>query len=103
MVDEKIVTKINFFIHSLKKHGLEISSVYLYGSFALGKAGPDSDIDVAIVSEGFTGNIARDIKTILPALKEADPKIEPVRFRPSDFQDEDPLVWEIKNKGIRVF
>ncbi len=102
MVDKKIVAKVKFFIHNLEKSGLDISSVYFYGSCVSGKAKPHSDIDVAIVSKGFTGDMTKDIKTILPALKEADSRIEAVRFRPSDFQDENPLVWEIKNKGIKV-
>ncbi|OIP37854.1 hypothetical protein AUJ95_07565 [Candidatus Desantisbacteria bacterium CG2_30_40_21] len=103
MVDKKIVAKVKFFIHKLEKSGLDISSAYFYGSCVSGNAKSHSDIDVAIISKGFTGDIAKDIKTILPALKEADSKIETVRFRPDDFRDENPLVWEIKNKGVRVF
>lgn len=29
-----------------------------------------------------------------------DSRIEPIRFHPRDFCDENPLVWEIKTKGI---
>ncbi|KJU83578.1 DNA polymerase, beta domain-containing protein [Candidatus Magnetobacterium bavaricum] len=31
-----------------------------------------------------------------------DNRIEPVPFRPEDFIDEDPLVWEIKRYGIKL-
>ncbi len=29
-------------------------------------------------------------------------RIEPVPFRPDTFVDEDPLVWEIKRKGLSI-
>ena len=31
-----------------------------------------------------------------------DSRIEPVPFRPEDFVDEDPLVWEVKKEGIAI-
>ena len=31
-----------------------------------------------------------------------DSRLEPVPFRPDNFVDEDPLLWEIKKEGIRI-
>ncbi|MDI6839477.1 MAG: hypothetical protein QMD71_01260 [bacterium] len=61
-----------------------------------------SDFDIAIVSSNFTGDPVKDVRTALPALKKSDSRIEPVYFHPKDFRDENPLVWEIKKKGIRI-
>lgn len=39
---------------------------------------------------------------IVDASLRSDSRIEPVRFRPEQFCDEHPLVWEIKKKGKRL-
>jgi predicted nucleotidyltransferase len=75
---------------------------YLYGSYASGSARPDSDIDVALVSEDFTGDRIADQQRIIQALLESDTRIEAVRFRPEDFRDENPLAWEIKRTGVSL-
>ena len=38
---------------------------------------------------------------MIDALLSSDTRIETVRFRPDEFCDENPLVWEIKTKGIK--
>lgn len=90
------------FLAELQQSGLRLTTAYLYGSHATGTARPDSDIDVALISEDFHGNWLEDHKVIIDALLRCDARIEPVRFHPDQFQDENPLVWEIKTKGIKL-
>ena len=40
-------------INCLKEKGIKVNRLYLYGSYANGKPGPDSDIDIAVISSSF--------------------------------------------------
>ncbi len=100
--DGDILKAVNHFLEEVEGSGLRLMAAYLYGSHAQGTARPDSDIDVALISEDFTGNWLEDHRKIVGALLRSDPRIEPVRFRPEQFRDEHPLAWEIKSKGKRL-
>ena len=102
MVKREDLGKIKRLSAALKEAGIKVKTLYLYGSRVKGKAGRDSDLDVAIVSEDFSGDLTADLKSILPALKKSDAAIEPVFYRPEEFREEDPLVWEIQHSGVKV-
>jgi predicted nucleotidyltransferase len=93
---------VTHFLDQVEASGVHLVAAYLYGSYADGTAHPDSDIDVALISEYFTGDWLEDHRKTIEALLLSDPRIEPVRFRPEEFCDEHPLVWEIKRKGRRL-
>ena len=100
--DGEILKAVTRFLEEVEGSGLHLTSAYLYGSHAEGMARPDSDIDVALISRDFTGDLLEDHRKIVDALLRSDPRIEPVRFRPEQFYDEHPLVWEIRKKGKRL-
>ena len=100
--DGDILKAVSRFLEELERSGVRLAAAYLYGSQATGTAGPDSDIDVALISEDFTGNWLEDHQKIVDALLRSDTRIEPVRFRPEEFCDEHPLAWEIKTKGVKL-
>ena len=102
MAKKTVLKKVQKLAVALKESGLDIKALYLYGSHAKGRAGRNSDIDVAIVSENFSGNFSVDLKPLLSVLKKSDSAIEPTLYRPEDFQEEDPLVWEILHNGIKI-
>ena len=102
MAKKTVLKKVQKLAIALKESGINIKALYLYGSHAKGRAGRNSDIDVAIVSENFSGNFSVDLKPLLPVLKKSDSAIEPMLYRPEDFQEEDPLVWEILHNGIEI-
>ncbi len=83
------------------KGGLKISEAYLYGSRASGTASTQSDIDVAVVSPDLTGDRVQDWYRLNKLAKEIDARIEVVGFRPDQFRDEHPLVWEVR-QGARL-
>jgi len=87
------------FVRAVQQSGIDLDAAYLYGSFAHGTPHAWSDIDVALVSKDLTGGF-EDLEKISPAIHTTDSRIENVRFHPRDFQDENPLVWEIKTTGI---
>ncbi len=103
MVKKADLEKARSFLKELKKIGITIEALYLYGSRAKGTSKPDSDLDIAVISKDFSGDSIRDIKMIFPVIKKADEAIEVTRFRPEDFRDEHPLAWEIKHGGIKIF
>lgn len=82
--------------------GINVKEIYLFGSYAVGKSTSNSDIDIAVISDDFSGNRFKDGLSIARLREAIDLNIEPVTFRPQDFVDEDPLVAQIKRYGVRV-
>ena len=89
------------FVRAIQKTGIRLDAAFLYGSYVLGTARVDSDIDIALVSSDFTHRSADWIK-LRPVLQSMDARIEHVRYRSQDFRDENQLVWEIKTTGISL-
>jgi predicted nucleotidyltransferase/HEPN domain-containing protein len=85
------------FVRAVERAGIRLEAAYLFGSHAAGTPHADSDIDIALVSKDLTGSVA-DLDKIRLAL--GNSRIENIRFHPRDFRDENPLVWEIKTKGV---
>ncbi len=100
--DTNIIVSINEFINRLNKESIRIDALYLYGSYAKGKQHPWSDIDVAIISPDFPEDNFDEMVRLSIIASQIDSRIEIVLYRPEDFVDEDPLVWEIKKEGIPI-
>jgi len=99
-VNRTILRKSNRLVAALQARGLQVQVAYLYGSYAKGHARRDSDIDIAIVSKDLTGDWLDDYCRLTRIADSIDARIEVIPFRPKDFRDENPLVWEIKSFGI---
>ena len=96
-----ILKIVSEFLETLQRSDVQLEAAYLYGSHATGRARMDSDIDVALVSSVFSDDSVGQEK-VIDALLLSDTRIETVRFLPDEFRDENPLVWEIKNSGIKL-
>lgn len=99
---DQAIEIVKNFLDELTKQKMKISFAYLYGSYLTDSVRPDSDIDVAIISDALTGDWIKDWEMLCRIRRNINVKIEPVPFRPEEFCDENPLVWEIKHKGIRI-
>ena len=89
------------FKDSLKKDGVVIEDMILYGSFAKGKKGSYSDIDFCIVSDDFSDS--EEFENFLrKKVLDIDLRIEPIAYRKADFNELDPLVHEIKKYGVTI-
>lgn len=55
-LEKKELNLINKYVDLLKKKGIKVSQVILFGSHAKGNAKPDSDIDIAVISPEFGQN-----------------------------------------------
>lgn len=88
------------YVKELVKNNIPIGEAFIFGSYARGDSGPESDIDLALVSEAFTGDRFEDRRRIIPFRRNIDSRIEPIPFTPGDFQNGGALVKEIKKTGI---
>ncbi len=75
------------FINRVKKSGIVVSNVSVFGSWARGTAGEDSDIDVCVVSFGFGDDYIQEMVDLREIALSVDSRIEPVPFSPEDFRD----------------
>jgi predicted nucleotidyltransferase len=100
-IDPDIQKSLDRFIQEIKKD-LQLEAVYLYGSYAKGKARSWSDIDIAVVARNIQTDIFDERVRLLTLAAEIDDRLEPHPFRLENFDETDPIVHEILRTGIRV-
>ena len=81
---------------------INLKTVYLYGSFAKGNNNEDSDIDIAVVADDFTGDPVEDRLKLMRIRRKVDTRIEPHPFCSSDFKLSNPFAREIIETGIKI-
>ena len=81
---------------------MKIDSVYLYGSYVEGTYSEDSDIDIAVFAEEFTGDRIEDTMKLMKIRRKIDYRIEPHPFKISDFRLDNPYIEGIVNNGLRI-
>ena len=76
------------------------SDIILYGSYAKGNAGPDSDIDIAVVFDTFDGDYWKTVQKLHELTISVDTRIEPVLLQ----RKSDPagFVEVVRREGLRV-
>lgn len=91
------------FKNLLRQRGFPVRRVVLFGSVAKGTARPDSDIDIAVVTEPFHESRIREGGSILLASKDVDVRIETVTLHEEDFDRPFfTLGREIERTGIEA-
>ena len=89
------------FAAELKPLNIRLQKIILFGSYAHNAQREESDIDVALVSEDFTGTGPVDVRPLAHLLaRQPFFYIEPHTFSPAQFTDDNPFVREIKRTGI---
>jgi len=81
---------------------VNLLGLYVYGSYAKGTHKTDSDIDIAVVADTFTGDAIEDTLQLMRLRRGVDTRIEPRPFLPSDFTDANPMAREVMRTGIRI-
>ena len=100
-VREEIVQVAKLYAELLKKE-MQIDSVYLYGSYVTGTFTEDSDIDIAVFAEEFTGDRIEDTMKLMKFRRKIDYRIEPHPFKISDYIQDNPYIQDILNNGLRI-
>ncbi len=103
-IDPKVKKVVHDYTELLRRDRLPIRDVFVFGSRLTRRFRRDSDIDVAVVSPKFSSGFSANKYLLRKAheLPNGDFYIEPHGFHPSTFQDENPLVWEIKKHGVKI-
>ncbi|MBF0336347.1 MAG: nucleotidyltransferase domain-containing protein [Nitrospirae bacterium] len=99
---DAIIEKIKRYINELEKNNIPIQEVILFGSYAKGNQVETSDIDIALISTAFSGDRFDDRRLIVPYRREIDSRIEPMPFKPEDFDNGGLLADEIKMTGKKL-
>ncbi|HHY98662.1 MAG TPA: nucleotidyltransferase domain-containing protein [Firmicutes bacterium] len=98
-------------IYRVKKAALEISKlipldcVYLYGSYAHGRPKPYSDVDVAVVSPAFGGDIIKDTVFLMEHFEKTGLMVEPRAYTREELRQAQAgtfLYDEVLKKGFRI-
>ena len=97
-----ILDKINRFIAELELNNIPVQKAILFGSYANGTANEWSDVDLAIVSDRFTGNRMDDKDMIRKYKAVVGWDISPFPYKPEDFEDSYFVRDEIIKKGILI-
>ena len=101
---ETVNTIVRQYIADVKK-SMPIDKVYLYGSYARGAQGENSDIDICFFSQAFETRRTLDVLTELFYLKikyDKDILIEPNAFPASELYNDNPFVKEILRTGREI-
>lgn len=95
------IKTVKDFVGACKEKNILFNKVILFGSFANGTQREYSDIDVALVSDQFSGMPIADWRMLTPiVIRYSD--IEPHPYTTKYFEEGDPLIEEIKRTGIEI-
>jgi predicted nucleotidyltransferase len=103
-VPEGLRSVLSQYIKDLDRE-IGVEKAYLFGSYAKGKAGNGSDIDIAVFSNRFDNESRIDaIRYLLKkAAKYGGYDLQPVGYGTKKLRDsDDPLISEILNTGIDI-
>jgi predicted nucleotidyltransferase len=93
------IKSVKRYIKELEKNNIPVQKAFIFGSYAKGNPKEESDIDIALISTVFTGDRFEDRRKIVPFRRNIDSRIEPMPFRPEDFQEGGILIDVIKKTG----
>jgi predicted nucleotidyltransferase len=99
-----VIEKVNSFTQELIAHGIPIERVILFGSYAKNQQREDSDIDVALFSNIFSGFGFEDKQLFaLINVKKDYIDIETKTFPSQTYYEQTPLAEMIEKTGIELF
>lgn len=104
-MDKAAVLKIvGAFCQALEAESIRPEKIILFGSHSTGTQRPDSDIDLAVISEDFAGkDYWQRIDALAAAIYRVFEPIEAVAMTPQEWQSGDSLVADYARKGEVVY
>ena len=99
---DSVIETIKKYVNELRNHNIPVQEVILFGSKARGDSRGESDIDIAIISDVFSGDRFEDRRRIVPYRRKIDSRIEPIPFSSKCFSESGNLIDEIKKNGIKL-
>lgn len=89
------------YVRFLKETFSGLKKAYVFGSYAKGSAGADSDIDIAVVFDNVANSFDLQVE-LMKMRRRYDARIEPHVFRTADFDGSNPLAGEILSTGVEI-
>ena len=104
LASRTVIGKVAKYLNVLRRHGLPVSKGIIYGSNARDEAGPDSDIDLLVISPLFDENPRARVGEMWRLASEVDSHIEPVPVGEKRFEKDDvsPLLEIARQEGLVV-
>ncbi len=103
MPNSEIINLVKGYTDTLKKSGISLDAVYIFGSQVKGTMHEWSDIDVAIVSPYLSDKYTEGRFLLWKLRRDTDLQIEPHGFSPEGWKDEsNPMAYEIRKTGVKV-
>ncbi|MGR3218851.1 MAG: nucleotidyltransferase domain-containing protein [Candidatus Anammoxibacter sp.] len=104
MVENSIINIVQKFADSLKKQGIDIDKMVVYGSYAKGNPHPDSDIDLCVVSRNFGEDRIEEGMRLFRIAGDIDSRIEPIPVTLDSYINDTwlPLIYEIRSNGVEI-
>jgi predicted nucleotidyltransferase len=105
-MDKEISRLIKEYQQELEASGVKVKKIILYGSYASGKAGKDSDIDLVVVSDDFKNmDLWERLRLLGRARMGIKRPMEILGFTEEEFAEKPIgsfISDEVKSKGIVV-
>jgi len=83
--------------------GLPVEKIFLFGSYTRREQKKFSDIDIAVVLRKFYKDRFNTRLELMKYAREFEDVIEPHPFLSSEFDEEDPFIFEIMESGIEIY
>ncbi len=104
MAENQIIELVREYLRQLASAGVRVDRAFLYGSYANGNSGNESDIDLLIVSESAENDSDRAAIIAWKLTRKTDTRIEPYLVSPKKFHENfSPLILAVKKNGIEIF
>ena len=101
---EFAISIVEEFIHKLQAEGIDLQKAVLFGSYAVNGQNEWSDIDLALVSDNFTGFGFEDKRSFAKINSQKPYSIIHTKTFPTTYYDiGDPFIDQIKKMGIVLF
>jgi len=103
LTQNNAIKVVKEFVRAIEAEGISLNKAILFGSYARNCQHEWSDIDLALVSDGFSG-FGYDDKRQIAKINCRKPfsLIQATTFSTLDFEIGDPFVEEIKKTGIVI-
>jgi predicted nucleotidyltransferase len=96
---------VRHYLDAVSHAGVPVVAGVVYGSYARGEEGKDSDIDLLVISHSFDGRKDSHLVNALWRMTwRVDSRIEPVPVGVREFESDDasPLIHTARKEGVLV-
>lgn len=104
MVGKAVIKIVRRYLREVQRAGIPVLGGVIYGSHARGQAGPESDIDLLVISGDGAKSRCRDIDLLWKLRARIDWRIEPVLVSRRRWRSDhgSPLLATIRQEGYLI-